>query len=145
MMLGLYSYLFLLFFFFKQKTAYEMRISDWSSDVCSSDLTCHVVTRRHQAGFDAVLGLEPVGDDLELQLTHGAQQKRTAGHFGAKYLDGPFLAPLGKAHAQLLGAQRILYLTCLKPLGCKAGPAGDLPDIALGPDKPQLQKATKGY
>src|SRR3546814_2676412 len=26
------------FFFFKQKTAYEMRISDWSSDVCSSDL-----------------------------------------------------------------------------------------------------------
>src|SRR3546814_4995905 len=28
----------LVFFFFKQKTAYEMRISDWSSDVCSSDL-----------------------------------------------------------------------------------------------------------
>src|SRR3546814_9581386 len=27
-------------FFFKQKTAYEMRISDWSSDVCSSDLHC---------------------------------------------------------------------------------------------------------
>src|SRR3546814_5991936 len=31
-------YLSLCFFFFKQKTAYEMRISDWSSDVCSSDL-----------------------------------------------------------------------------------------------------------
>src|SRR3546814_2370247 len=30
--------LFYLVFFFKQKTAYEMRISDWSSDVCSSDL-----------------------------------------------------------------------------------------------------------
>src|SRR3546814_7390837 len=29
---------FLVFFFFKQKTAYEMRISDWSSDVCSSDV-----------------------------------------------------------------------------------------------------------
>src|SRR3546814_10548382 len=29
----------LFFFFFKQKTAYEMRISDWSSDVCSSDLS----------------------------------------------------------------------------------------------------------
>src|SRR3546814_1414539 len=28
----------IVFFFFKQKTAYEMRISDWSSDVCSSDL-----------------------------------------------------------------------------------------------------------
>src|SRR3546814_15504221 len=37
---------FSFFFFFKQKTAYEMRISDWSSDVCSSDLyhllCCHV-------------------------------------------------------------------------------------------------------
>src|SRR3546814_7388521 len=31
-------FLFYVFFFFKQKTAYEMRISDWSSDVCSSDL-----------------------------------------------------------------------------------------------------------
>src|SRR3546814_1417317 len=31
-------YFIFLFFFFKQKTAYEMRISDWSSDVCSSDL-----------------------------------------------------------------------------------------------------------
>src|SRR3546814_5627124 len=30
----------ILVFFFKQKTAYEMRISDWSSDVCSSDLLC---------------------------------------------------------------------------------------------------------
>src|SRR3546814_10906175 len=32
------SYCCIWFFFFKQKTAYEMRISDWSSDVCSSDL-----------------------------------------------------------------------------------------------------------
>src|SRR3546814_12439102 len=41
------------FFFFKQKTAYEMRISDWSSDVCSSDLFVNV---------DGEL----VGDDLHL-------------------------------------------------------------------------------
>src|SRR3546814_16636375 len=39
------SMLFMLFFFFKQKTAYEMRISDWSSDVCSSDLP-HLPARR---------------------------------------------------------------------------------------------------
>src|SRR3546814_4509892 len=32
-----------MFFFFKQKTAYEMRISDWSSDVCSSDLTGRIL------------------------------------------------------------------------------------------------------
>src|SRR3546814_9839285 len=35
---------YLLFFFFKQKTAYEMRISDWSSDVCSSDLSDRTFT-----------------------------------------------------------------------------------------------------
>src|SRR3546814_8147590 len=37
------------FFFFKQKTAYEMRISDWSSDVCSSDLVA-IVRRDHSIG-----------------------------------------------------------------------------------------------
>src|SRR3546814_10027222 len=36
---SVFSIYVFLFFFFKQKTAYEMRISDWSSDVCSSDLT----------------------------------------------------------------------------------------------------------
>src|SRR3546814_1763124 len=38
------GYVFVFFFFFKQKTAYEMRISDWSSDVCSSDLLSQVVS-----------------------------------------------------------------------------------------------------
>src|SRR3546814_17052807 len=42
------------FFFFKQKTAYEMRISDWSSDVCSSDLT----TRAAQAAPTTVIDRE---------------------------------------------------------------------------------------
>src|SRR3546814_3367771 len=37
------------FFFFKQKTAYEMRISDWSSDVCSSDLGGAAQARRDEA------------------------------------------------------------------------------------------------
>src|SRR3546814_13670360 len=49
----------LLFFFFKQKTAYEMRISDWSSDVCSSDLVAHAHRgapfgrARHRARYRA--------------------------------------------------------------------------------------------
>src|SRR3546814_5075997 len=38
-----------LFFFYKQKTAYDMRISDWSSDVCSSDL-------KLKTSFDPILG-----------------------------------------------------------------------------------------
>src|SRR3546814_7280153 len=44
------------FFFFKQKTAYEMRISDWSSDVCSSDLSA-----KPLAFTDAPRG-SPVGE-----------------------------------------------------------------------------------
>src|SRR3546814_2607643 len=40
------------FFFFKQKTAYEMRISDWSSDVCSSDLS-PVGVGQPRAGAEA--------------------------------------------------------------------------------------------
>src|SRR3546814_4379392 len=38
-----------MFFFFKQKTAYEMRISDWSSDVCSSDLKTRRSVDRDRA------------------------------------------------------------------------------------------------
>src|SRR3546814_1126072 len=45
------SYSFVLFFFFKQKTAYELRISDWSSDVCSSDLTTVLVAVFLPVGF----------------------------------------------------------------------------------------------
>src|SRR3546814_7321658 len=43
------------FCFFKQKTAYEMRISDWSSDVCSSDLLALVAAGRGLAGLREVL------------------------------------------------------------------------------------------
>src|SRR3546814_1453275 len=43
------------FFFFKQKTAYEMRISDWSSDVCSSDLLDNAIAEGVQH-FGAQLG-----------------------------------------------------------------------------------------
>src|SRR3546814_5288440 len=64
------------FFFFKQKTAYEMRISDWSSDVCSSDLVAALPDladeRRRQVVAQpvAALGenLRLVGPDLLVQL-----------------------------------------------------------------------------
>src|SRR3546814_7093859 len=46
---------YLCFFFFKQKTAYEMRISDWSSDVCSSDLATAMVLRQCDPRGNAVL------------------------------------------------------------------------------------------
>src|SRR3546814_8690390 len=44
--------MFCFFFFFKQKTAYEMRISDWSSDVCSSDLKADGLFRDLQVQLE---------------------------------------------------------------------------------------------
>src|SRR3546814_3239999 len=40
----MYYWLFMSFFFFKQKTAYEMRISDWSSDVCSAQVESYIAS-----------------------------------------------------------------------------------------------------
>src|SRR3546814_7190283 len=48
---------FTVFFFFKQKTAYEVRISDWSSDVCSSDLKKELAGLRQRAfGLEEIVG-----------------------------------------------------------------------------------------
>src|SRR3546814_6161777 len=67
-------------FLFKQNTAYEMRISDWSSDVCSSDL----LAEQRQAGSEAVvqhakLGVEHglAGQDMA-DMTTVLQQIRAA-------------------------------------------------------------------
>src|SRR3546814_6286534 len=57
------------FFFFKQKTAYEMRISDWSSDVCSSDLVVDDITLTSLTSYvdsDHHQGIE--GDGTYLQI-----------------------------------------------------------------------------
>src|SRR3546814_17736073 len=71
------------FFFFKQKTAYEMRISDWSSDVCSSDLVfidelggrAEMSEYMQQAGFDYKMSAEKAysTDSNMLGATHEAK------------------------------------------------------------------------
>src|SRR3546814_7688302 len=62
-------------FFFKQKTAYEMRISDWSSDVCSSDLNapreCHP---RQELRSQTTVNMVPVLHLLGLPLTAGVPE-----------------------------------------------------------------------
>src|SRR3546814_13390396 len=65
--------LFVVVFFFKQKTAYEMRISDWSSDVCSSDLK-----REHE--------LEETGNtELVEEFVQHAEQIKTERVMGTDY------------------------------------------------------------
>src|SRR3546814_10295660 len=77
--------LLFLFFFFKQKTAYEMRISDWSSDVCSSDLQGHPpVQRGVRAGGRAHPGVhegtEGAGPADGRRDKHPARGRRAAVH-----------------------------------------------------------------
>src|SRR3546814_3813944 len=73
--LSLLSILYILFrffvFFFKQKTAYEMRISDWSSDVCSSDLrtSCFIMLLPNDAGLQhAAGGIEWVNRRIDAEF-----------------------------------------------------------------------------
>src|SRR3546814_2759863 len=65
------------FVFFKQKTAYEMRISDWSSDVCSSDLVIdmHLMPRGAQI-FGRGQARGPRADDADRLAGRGARVQR---------------------------------------------------------------------
>src|SRR3546814_10427553 len=69
------------FFFFKQKTAYEMRISDWSSDVCSSDLAtgrwkldAYVETRPGAALLTILHALAPSAKGVQPTIEELADQ-----------------------------------------------------------------------
>src|SRR3546814_20916288 len=95
-------------FFFKQKTAYEMRISDWSSDVCSSDL----LTKLDADGVDAAAV--------------------------AKLLDAALIAPVLTAHptevrrkSMLDHKNRIAELMRLRDAGADETPEGDAIEEAI--------------
>src|SRR3546814_8031725 len=70
------------FFFFKQKTAYEMRISDWSSDVCSSDLVDFSIPAALDANLAAaraartpiVIGTTGLGDAHHALIDEAARE-----------------------------------------------------------------------
>src|SRR3546814_9952454 len=71
---------FFVFFFFKQKTAYEMRISDWSSDVCSSDLLAAQILFRLPLACSIDDRQEQASDSVRMvgQPPQGAVQKFSA-------------------------------------------------------------------
>src|SRR3546814_1089613 len=80
-------YVFSYFFFFKQKTAYEMLISDWSSDVCSSDL-----------GQFAILG-----DDRWAGRPHGVYKMLSSGGERSRDDDDRVYAKGAHLHADYFG------------------------------------------
>src|SRR3546814_6101734 len=63
-------WLCLFVFFFKQKTAYEMRISDWSSDVCSSDLLTDISLEGKLPQWSSIIFTPPDEADLALVAGH---------------------------------------------------------------------------
>src|SRR3546814_5519814 len=76
-----------MFFFFKQKTAYEMRISDWSSDVCSSDL----VHASYANAANRVLDKEP---GMTIGVAQLRPESRGSIHIKSPNpLDGPAIRP----------------------------------------------------
>src|SRR3546814_8697717 len=80
MSLFMLSFCYLFFCFFKQKTAYEMRISDWSSDVCSSDLSGSIKQNLKMCGTstsDAELlrTLQAIGADRFLSRDRSEERR----------------------------------------------------------------------
>src|SRR3546814_6649081 len=86
---------FYLFFFFKQKTAYEMRINDWSSDVCSSDLLDVAIDHHGRADEAHGAHADRVAEFLQLQLQGGDLGIRVAVADHAQA--GRLLAEIGRA------------------------------------------------
>src|SRR3546814_8234165 len=124
-----------LFFFFKQKTAYEMRISDWSSDVCSSDLGAgHAADRqvalllqrvhRHVVVGDVALdvGVGPGCDRVDLhqapQVAHDDGCLAAGGGLGSAQTAHPRRLALQRSEehtSELQSLMRISYAVfCLK-------------------------------
>src|SRR3546814_2014515 len=86
---------YVIIFFFKQKTAYEMRISDWSSDVCSSDLM--------RAAFeDKKANCQPAGGSTQKSAPGSKENCNTAGREKtgrrpATHDSTPYLNQIGRA------------------------------------------------
>src|SRR3546814_7826670 len=91
-----FSLFHFVFFFFKQKTAYEMRISDWSSDVCSSDLRAKGssdVTVYHGA-VEKLKDLETRNPKIQFQLLYNNAKYAEEQYASAidAMIEGAFLA-----------------------------------------------------
>src|SRR3546814_5003829 len=71
--------MFVFFFFFKQKTAYEMSISDWSSDVCSSDLCGLEADRREE--FELLRALDVSFEQCAIDCEKAIEQPQFRANF----------------------------------------------------------------
>src|SRR3546814_4085488 len=121
-------FVFDVFFFFKQKTAYEMRISDWSSDVCSSDL--RPVSRRCAAGRGRADPGRKLGRGLAGDVPAGPDGHTASAHRGLCQLRRPvrrdrrISRPLATAFPDAVGKAWCILRSPRDPV-MDAGPAED--------------------
>src|SRR3546814_12922481 len=111
-----------LFFFFKQKTAYEMRISDWSSDVCSSDLQsrCRGGQAPESLRYERQIAVAPIGHAQQHHDDDGhenepGESRRTAGEAGKAGADADGEVDDVGARQKLRDAQQLGELERREP------------------------------
>src|SRR3546814_4758296 len=107
------------FFFFKQKTAYEMRISDWSSDVCSSDLRLRSAHRCDRVDMAAPQGAgttpngdHPVAEGIGTHAGNPVEIFAAEGAFGGAVMGprpGQDFEQAGPARQFIVHGIRLLY------------------------------------
>src|SRR3546814_6168274 len=129
-----YVILFFCFFFFKQKTAYEMRISDWSSDVCSSDLWLSSLRQSALARFTA-MGLPTPRQESWKYTSLRPLEKLGFGATGAPRacisIDrAPSLLPAASEH------HRLVFVD--------GHPRADLSSVGRLPEGPELDRQSVG-
>src|SRR3546814_374423 len=109
----------LFFFFFKQKTAYEMRISDWSSDVCSSDLATAIIAAGILTFGDALKVLDrKIVLTIVMALALGAAMQETGGATLIAHVLTELMA--GASPGQVLSAFFLLLALLSNVLSTKA-------------------------
>src|SRR3546814_10552938 len=124
---------FVVIFFFKQKTAYELRISDWSSDVCSSDLL--------EEWKDTYFGSEALPADAAPKA--GAKDAAEAKPVETSALD-PRLPPEAQALARIEARQEAFSAHLLAAVDARALKARDaIAKLGLDP-KTLVRKASVG-
>src|SRR3546814_18892220 len=124
-----------MFFFFKQKTAYEMRISDWSSDVCSSDLFIRTLlcrpTAAELAAFDSEYTIIDLPSFRADPAKHGTRSETVvAVNFTEKLVLIGGTAYAGAMKKSVFGILNyLLPVQGVMPLHCSAtiGPDGVTP------------------
>src|SRR3546814_10456782 len=106
-------------FFVKQKTAYEMRISDWSSDVCSSDLSDHgQCIHPDRAYEDAVAGVTSKSDPKvtnDRAMLRGQDQGKASGRPGSNATGSAYGSYRDSVYHELKGLIEAPVTPMLKP------------------------------